>query len=69
MAARAFTVVCAWCHRIIAVAPTDDGVTHTICASCFDWTLTHPASQIGAEPIDPALGEHQPPRGYFGDDV
>jgi hypothetical protein len=52
MAARTFTVVCAWCHRIVAVAPADRGVTHTICASCFDWTLTHPAAAVGVEAID-----------------
>src|SRR6266404_2554560 len=52
MAARSLTVVCAWCHRIVAVAPADDGVTHTICESCFDWTLTHPAAQVGVEAIE-----------------
>ena len=52
MAARSLTVVCAWCHRIVAVAPADEGVTHTICESCFDWTLTHPTGQIGTEVIE-----------------
>ena len=51
MAARTLTVVCAWCHRIVAVAPAQRGVTHTICESCFDWTLTHPAASIGIDAI------------------
>jgi hypothetical protein len=52
MAARSMTVVCAWCHCIVAIAPADDGVTHTICESCFDWTLTHPAAHVGPEAIE-----------------
>jgi hypothetical protein len=69
MATRTFTVVCAWCHRIVAVAPADNGITHTICESCFDWTLTHPAVQVGVEAIEFA------PRGrvlfaeYLGEDA
>ena len=57
MATRTLTVVCAWCHRILAVAPVDSGITHTICESCFDWTLTHPAA---AEALDAI---QFPPRG------
>jgi hypothetical protein len=52
MAARTLTVVRAWCTRIVAVAPGTNGVTHTICASCFDWTLTHPSASMGVEAID-----------------
>jgi hypothetical protein len=69
MAARTLTVVCAWCHRIMAVTPVDSGVTHTICESCFDWTMTHPSNTADADSIE------FPPRGpelfaeYLGDDV
>ena len=52
MAARTFTVVCAWCRRIVAAAPAGAGVTHTICESCFDWTLTHPAAAPGGDAIE-----------------
>jgi hypothetical protein len=69
MAARTLTVVCAWCHRIVAVAPADDGVTHTICDTCFDWTLTHPAAEIGLGAVDGAPLDGLPPAGYFGDDL
>jgi hypothetical protein len=63
MAARSFTVVCAWCHRIVRVAAADEDITHTICESCFDWTLTHPSAPVGADAIE------FPPRGaaLFGD--
>ena len=63
MAARSFTVVCAWCHRIVRVAAADEDITHTICESCFDWTLTHPSAPIGVDAIEFA------PRGsdLFGD--
>jgi len=55
MAARRYTVVCAWCQRIVATASGGDGVTHTICESCFDWTLTHPSAAVvgaGADAIE-----------------
>jgi len=57
MAARALTVVCAWCHRIVAVASVNEEVTHTICESCFDWTLTHESDAGGSDAIE------FPPRG------
>jgi len=41
MGARVFTVVCAWCNRTITAGATSTPVTHTICPSCIDWTLTH----------------------------
>ncbi len=42
MIACAMTVVCAWCHRVVKAGRAGAGVTHTICASCTDWTLDHP---------------------------
>jgi hypothetical protein len=69
MAARTLTVVCAWCHRIVAVAPADEGVTHTICESCFDWTLTHPAAQVGVEAIDFPPRDTELFAGYLDEDA
>ena len=65
MAMRTLTVVCAWCHRIVAVAPADAAVTHTICESCFDWTLTHPAGSVGVDVVEFAPREPE----LFADDV
>ena len=39
------TVVCAWCHTVVKAGSAGAGVTHTICASCIDWTLDHPTDQ------------------------
>ena len=60
MATRVLTVVCAWCKRVVTREPNATGITHTICPSCLDRTITH----IDEGPLDPAA--LQPPD-YFGD--
>ena len=65
MATQIMAVVCAWCKRVVANAPAGAGVTHTICPSCVDWTLTHPTSSSGAASSPEAL---RLPASYFGDD-
>jgi hypothetical protein len=52
MTTRSFTVICAWCHRIVRVAAADEDITHTICESCFDWTLTHPSASTGVDAVE-----------------
>ena len=61
MATRVLTVVCAWCKRMVTAEPNATGITHTICPSCLDRTITH----IDEGPVDPAA--LQPPADYFGD--
>ena len=46
MTAHTLAVVCAWCNRVVVEAPEGAGVTHTICPSCVDWTMTHPTSRV-----------------------
>jgi hypothetical protein len=60
MAGQVLTVICAWCKRVVTAAPNATGITHTICPSCLDRTITH--SDGG---IDPAA--LMPPPDYFGD--
>jgi hypothetical protein len=66
MATQVSAVVCAWCNRIVFKAPAGAGVSHTICPSCFDWTLTHPESQTGCGDASD-LAAFQLPAGYFGE--
>jgi hypothetical protein len=47
MATQMLAVVCAWCNRVVIEAPAGAGVSHTICPSCTDWTMTHPTSAAG----------------------
>jgi len=61
MGKHALTVICAWCRRVVTAAPNATGITHTICPSCLDRTITH--SEGG--PVDPAA--LLPPPDYFGD--
>jgi len=54
MGAGEMTVVCAWCHRVAKAGTAGAGVTHTICASCIDWTLDHPTIEPG-DGLPPAV--------------
>jgi hypothetical protein len=65
MATQVSAVVCAWCNRIVFKAPAGAGVSHTICPSCFDWTMTHPESQTGPGATSD-LTAFELPRGDFG---
>jgi len=49
MGTQVLAVVCAWCNRVITTAPVGSSVTHTICSSCLDWTLS-PDSRSSIEP-------------------
>jgi hypothetical protein len=60
MAANGLTVVCAWCERVVTAASNGAGITHTICPSCLDRTLT--SGDGSSVPI-----VLLPPPGYFGD--
>ena len=55
MAARALTVVCAWCRCVVTAPPSAAGITHTICPTClasmFDQPPTEPADN-GAHDLD-----------------
>jgi len=42
MAARVLRVVCAWCKETLTATATDAPVTHSICPSCLEWSITHP---------------------------
>ena len=56
MAARIVVVVCAWCNQTMSEASTALPVTHTICPTCFDWSVAHPTQVV----------QRKRP-GYFGD--
>jgi hypothetical protein len=64
MSPRVFAVVCAWCNRVVTTAPAGSSVTHTICASCLDWTF----SPTRDTSIDPGAdgGPFRLPDRYFG---
>jgi hypothetical protein len=66
MATQVSAVVCAWCSRIVFDAPAGAGISHTICPSCFDWTMAHPESQTGRDDAS-ELAALNLPAGYFGD--
>ena len=53
MAGHLLAVVCAWCNRVVVKGPAGAEVTHTICPSCVDWTMTHPDSRSEFEASDP----------------
>jgi hypothetical protein len=57
MSENAFAVVCAWCHQVIIAAPPSNPVSHTICPSCLDWTLTHEDMNIAVAASDPDHSE------------
>ena len=59
MATEGLTVVCAWCQQVVKAAPNATGITHTICPSCVDRTITHSADGQ----TDPAV--LLPPPDYF----
>jgi hypothetical protein len=65
MGQRLLVVVCAWCNRVVSTAPAGAAVTHTICASCLDFTFS---------PIENGVERHQDkgpfrlPDRYFGFD-
>jgi hypothetical protein len=65
MATQVSAVICAWCSRIVFNGPAGAGVSHTICPSCFDWTMSHPESQTGPDAVSD-LTPFQLPIGYFG---
>jgi hypothetical protein len=60
MATRVLAVVCAWCKRVVTPEANATGITHTICPSCLDRTMTH----IDEGSVDPATFQ---PSDYFGD--
>jgi hypothetical protein len=66
MRVETFTVVCAWCHRVVKRATADALVSHTICPTCLEWTLTHSGSDAvrGTATINDRSAL---PDGYFGD--
>jgi hypothetical protein len=66
MAADALMIVCAWCHRVIKAAPRGASVTHTICPSCLEWTMTHPSAVIEGDQT-PAFEQPSSPADYLGD--
>ena len=43
MAAQLLVIVCAWCNRVMATAPSGTPITHTICPACLEWAITHPS--------------------------
>ncbi len=43
MAAQPLAIVCAWCNRVMAEAPSGTPITHTICPACLEWALAHPS--------------------------
>ncbi len=66
MATQISAVICAWCNRIVFNGPAGAaGVSHTICPSCFDWTMTHPESQTGPD-LASDRTPFELPIGYFG---
>lgn len=65
MAAQSLKVVCAWCNRVVTMAPQGASVTHTICPTCLDLTIAH-RSGI-AHDASSSMDHVRPPVGYFGD--
>ncbi len=47
MAGHMLAVVCAWCNRIVTQAAAGADVSHTICASCSEWSIQNPTSRAG----------------------
>ena len=45
MAGHLLSVICAWCNRVVVIGPPGAPVTHTMCPSCIDWTMTHPTGR------------------------
>jgi hypothetical protein len=62
MGAGAFTVVCAWCNRNMNAAASGAAVSHTICPSCLEWTITHPTEIVRDLPSH-YLGDAYSPSG------
>ena len=46
MGGQAFAVVCAWCNRKMTSAPAGATVSHTICPSCLEWSISHPTELV-----------------------
>lgn len=67
MAAQILTVVCAWCHRTVKQGQAGAPITHTICPSCVEWTMTRVLSGDLMADGDSDVGRLIPPPGYFGD--
>ena len=65
MSDRSLKVVCAWCNRVVIMAPTGTLITHTICPTCLDFAIMHRSGTAH----DASLGVHHigVPVGYFGD--
>lgn len=65
MAERSLKVVCAWCNRVVIMAPMGTPVTHTICPTCLDFTFEHRsgAARDGSSSVD----RFRVPVDYFGD--
>lgn len=65
MAEYSLKVVCAWCNRVVIMAPMGASVTHTICPTCLDFTITH---RSGSTHDASVSVEHvHLPADYFGD--
>jgi hypothetical protein len=65
MRIETFTIICAWCHCVVKTAATDALVSHTICPTCLEWTLTNSASDADRGPYL-AKNHVSVPDGYFG---
>src|SRR5947209_2949320 len=63
MGQRLRVVVCDWCKRVVSTAPGGAEVTHTICASCLDFTFS--PCETGMEP-SPDSGPFRLPDRYVG---
>jgi hypothetical protein len=48
VATQIMAVVCAWCNQVVMKAPAGATVSHTICATCTEWTMLHPTSAAGS---------------------
>lgn len=65
MEVQTFTIVCAWCRRVVKMAAAGASVSHTICPMCLEWTLTHGEAGIDCHTA-PDESRMQLPDGYFG---
>jgi hypothetical protein len=65
MATQILKVVCAWCNRVVTMAPKGTAVTHTICPTCLDFTIAR-RSGIACD-ASSSMEPVRLPVGYFGD--
>ena len=65
MAEYSLKVVCAWCNRVVIMAPMGTPVTHTICPTCLDFTIAHRSGT--AHDASVSVEHVHLPADYFGD--